>query len=427
MPRRVVLVALAVTATVALVGPALANGAVVDSSSDVEAMSAALTGVAKIVPGYEHTCARMTNGTAKCWGKNDQGQLGDGTFIDSYTPRNVKGSSGTGVLSGIVDLVAGDYHTCALMADHTARCWGRGASGQLGDGSLTARNLPRTVRSASGSGSTTSIAHLRAGSQHTCAVLTNGTARCWGANSLGALGDGSTSNSSLPRTVQSVATGSTLHNVVDAALGFYHSCFLIGDGTARCTGYNGFGQLGNNSTADNTRAVAVAGGSGSGVQTGIVNLQSGYNHLCALLNNGTARCWGYNVSGALGDGTTTERHVPRTVENSAGTGALSGVSAIAASDTRSCALFPSGRAQCWGSNYSGALGDGSTAQRTRPRNVKNSTGSAPLVNIGQIGLGSQSSCARMTDATARCWGANNAGQLGNGNTVEAHLPVVVKS
>ncbi len=385
------------------------------SATDVGTLSAPLSGIAKIVPAYDSTCALMTNGTAKCWGYNNDGELGNGNFTDSLTPVNVKGPSGSGVLSGIVDLTAGEYHTCALLADGTAKCWGYNNSGELGDGTFTDRNLPRTVKAPNGSGALSGITQLVASTDTTCARLNSGQARCWGYNLYGGIGDGTTTHRNLPRTVKPASGTGAMTNIFAVAPGYYTSCFLINGGTARCVGYNGDGELGNGTTTDSLTPVTVLNGSGVGALSGITFMESSYFNTCVALSNGQARCWGDNNDGEVGDGTSGNyRSLPRTVKNAAGTGALTGVVELTVDGYQACVRFATGTAQCWGYNYYGVIGDGTTVDRSKPRDVKNSNGVGALANITQIQTGPYSTCARLTDGTARCWGYNFEGNLGSG-------------
>jgi hypothetical protein len=195
-------------------------------------------------------------------------------------------------LTNAVAIAAGGAYTCALLSDGTARCWGYNSDGQLGDGTTTQRLTPVAV-----SGLTNAVA-IATGSYHTCALLSDGSARCWGGNNNGQLGDGTTTKRLTPVTVIG------LTNTVAIAGGDFHTCVLRSNGTARCWGHNTFGQLGDGTTTQRTTPVTVSG------LTNAVAVAGGHFYTCALLSNGGARCWGDNDNGQLGDGTTTERHTP---------------------------------------------------------------------------------------------------------------------
>jgi alpha-tubulin suppressor-like RCC1 family protein len=254
-----------------------------------------LTGAKAIAAGESHTCAVLSDGGVKCWGKNDKGQLGDGTTTNAPTPVAVSG------LTNAKQVTAGGGHSCALLADRTAKCWGFDALGQLGDGATTDTSKPVAV-----SGGIAGIVSIAAGGAHTCAALGVG-ASCWGANPNGQLGNGSKTASSTPVPVSGLSD--TTGAIGIAASGGAHSCAVLADITARCWGANTVGQLGDGTTTDSTIPVAV-GGLGGPVKM----IATGVAHSCALLADATMQCWGNNVFGQLGDGTSKDSKTPVVVK-----------------------------------------------------------------------------------------------------------------
>ena len=189
--------------------------------------TAALAEVTEISGGGEHTCAELTSGAMKCWGKNDNGQLGDGTNTDRDGPVDVSG------ISTATSIALGNVHSCALLTGGAIKCWGDNRLGQLGDGTNTDRNASVDV---SGISTATSIA---VGTTHSCALLTGSAIKCWGKNSYGQLGDGTTTpSSSTPVDVSGITTATSI------ALGLEHSCALLTGGAIKCWGWNYHGQLG---------------------------------------------------------------------------------------------------------------------------------------------------------------------------------------
>jgi alpha-tubulin suppressor-like RCC1 family protein len=229
----------------------------------------------------------------RCWGDNTFGKLGDGTTTLSTSPRTVSG------LTNAIAVAAGSDHSCALRADGSARCWGRGALGQMGNGSTANRSTPVAVSNL------TAATTLAAGESHNCVTRADGTLRCWGNNQNRQLGDGTTTQRSTPVQVAGV-TAATV-----TAAGRFHACAMRADGTARCWGLNTSGQLGNGTTTAQTGVVQVASLSNA---FGIASAQGG-EHTCALPANGVPACWGINAAGQLGDGTTTNRSSPTTVNS----------------------------------------------------------------------------------------------------------------
>ena len=349
------------------------------------------TRLVALAAGGAHTCAVLTGGRAHCWGRNDSGQLGSGA-VGGASPSPGPPLS----LSGVVSISAGTGHSCAVLTDGTARCWGWNGSGQVGDGTTLNRASPTSVSGLLG------VAAISAGDQHTCARSIDGSARCWGINSSGQLGDGTTQTRLAPTLV------SGLSGAASISAGFFHTCAQMSDGTARCWGENFYGQLGDGTTTNRLVPTQVPGATGV---TGSVSV--GYRHTCAQFADGSARCWGWNESGQLGDGTTTNRLVPTLVSG------VSGVASISTNYVHTCASSTDGTAQCWGYGGSGRLGDGTAQSRILPTSV---SGAAQFASIA---AGTNHTCALATDGPARCWGSNAFGQLGDGTTQERDVPVGV--
>ena len=309
------------------------------------AVSGLGTGVSGATGGDWHTCAVTVGGAVFCWGDNQRGQLGDGTTTERLTPTAVIGLGG-----GVLAIAAGSSHTCALTADLGVMCWGDNTYGQLGDGTTTARLTPTAV---SGLGSVWAIA---AGGYHTCALTTIGAMLCWGDNYYGEIGDGTTTQRRTPVAVSGLGTG-----VIAAAmaLGYTHTCALTTGAAVLCWGDNSYGDLGDGTATERQTPVAV-----SGLGDGVLAVASGYYHTCALTTVGGVTCWGYNSAGQVGDGTSTDRWTPVAVS-----GLGSGLAAVAAGGYHTCALTAGDGIACWGYNYDGQLGDGTTTNRPTPTAV----------------------------------------------------------
>ena len=311
----------------------LGNGTTTNSSVPVAVTG--LTGAVQITAGDYHSCALISDGTAQCWGYNGQGQLGNGTTTDSLVPVVVTG------LVGAIQITAGTRHSCALLADGTAKCWGDNRQGQLGTGSFNTNSTrPVVVTGLVGA------VQIAAGAYHSCALLADATAKCWGS---AALGDG-TNNDSLVPVVVSGLTGA-----IQITASWYHSCALLGDGTAKCWGFNENGQLGNGTNGNREVVPVVVSG-----LTGAVQITTGWYSSCAVLADATAKCWGSNWFGLLGNGSTTDSFVPVVVSG------LTGVVQTTTGSAHSCALIADGKVKCWGYNVVGQLGNGTTADSSVP-------------------------------------------------------------
>jgi alpha-tubulin suppressor-like RCC1 family protein len=369
--------------------------------------------------GGFHTCA-LVAGTVECWGDNESGELGNNTTTNSSSPVMVKGVGGTGTLSGVTQISAGKYHTCALVSG-SVYCWGENDYGELGNNSTTDSWTPVQVR-LNATTYLTGVTQVSASGKFTCALLSTGTVRCWGHNQYGQLGNGNTNDSSIAVQVSGIT------NAIQVTNGANQACALLSDNTVKCWGYNNDGQLGDGSTTNRSTPVQVVGASGSGSLTGVSVVSGGRLHTCALLSGGTVYCWGDNGNGELGDGTTTNRSLPVRV------GSITNASTISAGEYHSCAVLSDGTAQCWGASAYGQVGDGTTADTSTPVTVIGPGGWGSLTGIAAISAGGadinetddyEHTCALTSDGTVVCWGQNNYGQLGNGTTTMSVSPVAV--
>jgi alpha-tubulin suppressor-like RCC1 family protein len=300
-------------------------------------------------------------------------------------------------------LSSGDLYICAILNNGTVSCWGNNGEGQLGDGTMTNRNTP--TQTSSLETERTAVA-ISTGNKHTCAILDDGTVSCWGNNGHGQLGNGTVETSTeTPTQTSSFGTGRT---AVAISSGYDHTCAILDDGSVSCWGYNGWNQLGDGTTnSRNTPTQTSSLGTGRTA----VAISSGSAHTCAIRDNGSVSCWGLNWNGRLGDGTTTDRNTP-TQTSSLGTGRTA--VAISSGSAHTCAILDDGTVSCWGSNYIGQLGDGTTTDRNTPTQTSSlGTGRTAMA----ISSGGGHTCVILDDGTVSCWGNNGHGQLGNG-TVE---------
>ena len=354
-------------------------------------MVAGIADAAEIGAEDNHTCARLNDGTVRCWGYNRNGELGNGTTTNSAIPLPVSN------LNGVVALAEGGTHNCALLGDGTVRCWGFNADGQLGDGTRISRTTPVTVPGLSG------VVELEAGSYNTCALLNDGAARCWGANHYGQLGNGTTTGSDTPVAV------SELSGAVEISIRGEHACARLNDGTMRCWGNDAFGQLGNGCCGNiSLTPIAV-----SGLNT-VVEIGVGFSHSCARLSDNTMRCWGQNTYGQLGNGTTQSASAPVEVGS-----ILDEFVEFAAGESHNCARRTDNKLSCWGWNDYGQLGNGTSQIHTWPQFVQG------ISDAAEITAGGNHTCTRLNDNSIRCWGDGYWGQLGNASFGYYTTPVNV--
>jgi len=365
----------------------LQTPAAADSPIPVE-VSGLNSSAASVAAGLQHTCVLATDGNIWCWGRNRLGQLGNGTVNESATPTEVLGLDGSATA-----VVAGDRHTCALTREGAAKCWGSNSNGQIGDGTPNHKVQPvDAIGLASG------VTAITSGTKHTCALTTGGGVECWGQNAQGQLGDGTMEDRKVPVNVSGLEQG-----VVAVAAGENHTCALTNAGGVKCWGTNNRGQLGNNtvanfSTPSTTPVDAVV------LDGDVAAIAVGSLSTCVVTTEGGVKCWGGNSQGQLGDGTTTDSLLPVDVS-----GLTGGVAAIGLGRSYACVLTEEGGVKCWGANDRGQLGDGTTTDRPTPVGV-----SGLESGVVALTVGAWDSCAVTSDGGVKCWGRNDAGQLGNG-------------
>ena len=309
--------------------------------------------------GY-HSCAIDATNQLWCWGNNALGQLGNGTNTISNYAQLVK-KNATTTLTNVTEVDVGLEHTCAI-ASGFVYCWGAswfGETGQPGNGPPNYDLDPIVVNDSSGQ-PFTGASNISVGQRTSC-VIKSGNVWCWGVNREGELGNGSSVGSStIPvRVIKSDNTALTDVNLL--SVGMFHICAKTTANTVWCWGMNNAGQLGNGNLTNQYRAVQVLK-SGSVPLTAVLDISSGDEHTCARLSTGVW-CWGNNVNGQLGDGTTKQSSIPVQVKLMSGA-VLANVTGMSAGSAYNCAVANS-KALCWGKNLSGQLGDGTVIDKLK--------------------------------------------------------------
>lgn len=379
--------------------------------------------------GGRHACALYGGGYTRCWGNNERGQLGLGhrEFQGDLKPYQLTNGDRSKLAGPIdlggpaVDVKAGFDFTCALLADQSVRCWGNNDDGQLGLGNSS--NQDETTPIALGPINLGGpVLALSVGDQSACAILSDGSLRCWGDNSSGVLGLGDTSSPSpttTPNLIPVVNLGGT--KAVAVSAGAYDTCVLMADGTLRCFGENYFGELGlgTRTNPSPTQPPTTYGPVPLLPDHTGVAVTVGSNYVCALLNDGQAQCWGRNLWGQLGIGTT----LPIGDDETAASGAIQAggqrIASISAGVAHTCAIFAeNGALRCWGNNFKGQLGYPDLNHRGDTSATV--PGALPPISFGQavtasaVFVANYVTCALLTSGEVRCWGWNNSGQLGLG-------------
>ena len=350
---------------------------------------------AGLTAGLAHSCGIAPNGSAQCWGENDQGQLGHGSGADTSKPVQVK------TPARFLVLAAGGEHTCGVSRSGAAYCWGANGSGQLGNNSTTSASLPSLVAG------NHNFTQITAGLDFTCGLDGGGVVWCWGNNQLGALGDDTGVDRLIP--VQVVSND----RFMALAAGSSHVCGIATDGEAHCWGFNEYGGTGNIGAEIQPIPVPAAAGHT------FIGIDAGDQHTCAVKSDQTAFCWGLNVSGQLGTGSKGINAGGELARQVFDTTFFLPWVAVAAGTDHTCGLINGGEAYCWRSNFLGALGDNTGVDHLRPSAV---AGGLTFSSITSFGF---HTCGRRPDGAAFCWGNNGSGQLGNTQTTSSPVPVAV--
>jgi alpha-tubulin suppressor-like RCC1 family protein len=311
--------------------------------------------------------------------------LGNGSANTSSSPVTVNGILGTATSVS----VGSGAHNCIVDGTGAVQCWGSNSYGELGNGSTTSSTTPVTVLGIK------SPISLSTGGVHSCAVLSsgpgdgfiNGTVRCWGNNVYGQLGNGTSgrnTNSSTPVIVTGVS------NAVSVSAGMDHSCAVLQGGSVMCWGASSLSVPGTG-TPETVAGISSA----TSVSVGIA-------HNCAVLSSGAVQCWGRNNYGQLGNGTTTDSNIPVTVSG------INSAISVSAGGSHSCATLVGGTAKCWGANGFGQLGNGTTTNSSSPVTVSG-VSTATLISAGQ-----DFTCSLLSGGSVQCWGSDDSGQSGTG-------------
>ena len=377
------------------------------------------TRVNRVEAGVHHTCALIDGGSIVCWGRGEFGQLGYGNTNNVGLAEYPSDIGPVPLPTGVVKLDLGGQHTCGVFDDGALRCWGLNDRGQLGYGNIDNFGDDEPLGTLPAISVPTAI-DVEASERHTCARVGNGEVRCWGANDYGQLGYASLALEMLSPGGP-VAVGSSVSGL---AGGYWHDCARLIDGGLRCWGRNTSGQLGLGTTANigddeapNAAGIVQLIPPALPDNTEVVSVSLGGNHGCAVLGGGELMCWGANGSGQLGYGdlnTTGDDDTPQT-RNPVDIGGP--VAEVVCGANHTCARLEGGDVYCWGDNSVGQLGLG---------NVDNVGDDELPTTVGPVQIGGQvvqmtaggnHTCVLTTDAEVRCWGQNNFSQLGLGTSV----------
>ena len=324
------------------------------------------------------------------WGSAYDGRLGDGQ-TSGERPAPIQAVD----IRNAARIACGQLHTLCILDDGTVRAWGDGRYGTIGNGGSSDVSVPDAVLGLD------EVVAVAGGSYFSMALRHDGTVWTWGRNDGGQLGLGDTDHRYAPIQVPG------LRDIVDIDTEYRHSLAVQADGTVWAWGDNDYGQLGDGTTTDSSVPIRVVG------LSDVMAVAAGTYHSLALKRDGTVWAWGYNGGGRLGRGNTTDSSVPVQVAS------LSNIRSIASGSGHSLAVTDDWAVMAWGNNNCGGLGDGSTSTRLLPVAVSG------LANVVQVAGGDYYSLARKADGTVWAWGKGSSGQIGDGATADRLTPVQV--
>ena len=384
--------------------------------------------IVKVSNGSYHSFGLTSDGRIYAWGRNTSGELGIGTTLArSNVPIAVK-TTGTPMDGKVVKQVEGGgryegSHSIALASDGTVYTWGLNQYGQLGNNTTTNSRSPIAVQVAGTPLAGKTIVQIAAGADHSLALDSDGALYAWGSNAYGQLGNGTTTNSSVPVAVKIAGTPLAGKTIVQIAAGANHNMVLTSDGAVYTWGWNYHGQLGNNTKTNSNTIVAVQTISTPIAGKKIVKIAAGQGHSLALTDDGMVYAWGRNDTGQLGNNATTDAMLPVAVTVTGTPMSNKTIVEIASGARHSLAIDSSGKVYAWGHNGSGQLGNNSTVNALTPV-----AGQAPadknIIQVSGSGWSGASSLALASNGAVYSWGRNFDGQLGDGTNNDSSVPVI---
>jgi alpha-tubulin suppressor-like RCC1 family protein len=329
-----------------------------------------------ISAGGSHTAAIKTDGSLWTWGRNEYGQLGDGTiFTDKNTP--VK------VMDQVAEVSVGTSHSAAIKTDGSLWTWGYNNDGQLGDGTKIDRNTPSKVMD--------QVVTVGVGGSTTAVIKTDRSLWTWGWNYSGQLGDGTRTNRAIPAKVMDNVTAVNTSITCMAA--------IKTDGSLWTWGLNKYGGLGDGTTIDRYSPVKI--------MDNVAEVSVGF-HTAVIKTDGSLWTWGWNGYGQLGDGTTLDSSNPvKVMEN---------VAAVSSSGYHTAVIKTDGSLWTWGYNEFGQLGDGTTTNKTKPVKI--------MENVAAVSANVYNTTIVKTDGSLWTWGSNG-GKVKEGTWTESHIPIKI--
>ena len=383
--------------------------------------------IVQISAGYGHTVALDEEGRVYIWGFNYYGQLGDGTTTNSPLPICISDKENELKGKKIISISAGIFHTVALDEEGKVYTWGHNGNGQLGDGTTEESNVPICISNKENELKGKKIISISAGGVHTVAIDEEGKVYTWGYNEFGQPGDGTTTNSVLPICISDKENELKGKRIVDISAGGAHTVALDEEGKVYTWGYNEFGQLGDGTTTNSTLPICISEKGNELKGKKIVDVSAGYGHTVAIDEEGKIYAWGFNEYGQLGDGTTTYSVLPICISDKENGLKGKRIVDISAGGGHTVAIDEEGKAYTWGNNEYGQLGDGTTTNSVLPICISDKENELKGKKIVDVSAGYGHTVALDEEGKVYTWGDNAVGQLGDGKANDIVAPIHIHS
>jgi len=375
--------------------------------------------------GFYHSAALTSEGRIFTWGYNDNGQLGNGTTIDKFTPTEITNQFNLAIGETITSVSLGGNHSSVVTSEGRIFTWGYNVYGQLGDGTLDNKLYPTEITNQFNLAIGELITNVSLGAYHSSAFTSEGRIFTWGHNNHRELGDGTTVDKYIPTDITSQFNLTIGETITSVSMGGNHSSVVTSEGRIFTWGRNDFGQLGDGTTTSKDVPTEITNKFNLAIGESITNVSLGAYHSSAITSEGRIFTWGLNNDGRLGNGTTVDKQVPTEITNQFNLAIGETITSVSLGSDHSAAVTSEGRIFTWGRNYYGRLGDGTTVDKHVPTLITNQFNLAVGETITSISLGSAHSAAVTSEGRIFTWGLNSSGQLGDGTYTSKYIPTEI--
>lgn len=399
------------------------------AKSEVKVSAASLADkeiITQIALGGWHSAAVSESGQFYTWGYNGNGQLGDDTGSNRNVPLSISGHLDLNAGETIAQTSFGYNHSSILTSNSRLLTWGRNDYGQLGDNTVVAKSSPVDITSQFSLLSGETIAQISLGSNHSSALTSANRLFIWGYNGSGQIGNNSTTNCVIPTDITSYFNLNVGESIEKVVLGEFHSSAFTSTNRVFFWGMNTIGQLGDGTTTNRPVPTDITSNLNLHVEESIVDLSLGTGDSSILTSESRVFTWGMNINGQLGDGTTIGKLVPTEITSNFNLDSGEKITKIILRGGSSSAFTSASRVFTWGENTYGQLGDGTILSKASPLDITSKFVLVSGETIADVALGFGHSALLTSDGRLFMWGRNTYGQLGNGVETDVNTPTLLE-